>query len=188
LPKNISILQVATSACVPRLDITMEGTGLGCNKSNAVALDAIKTTKPNVVVIATLSGYEAIDYDDIAKIIKLLGVKRVYLIGPVPHWTPFLNKVISSRYLSMPPERLKKYFDNDVVALDRRLKKNYINKENIEYISLVDFLCNEQGCLVRVGDDIRNDLITWDYGHFTRVASEFVGKNLLAPKIMSEWK
>jgi hypothetical protein len=189
LPKNISILQVATAACVPSLDFQSHESSMGgCNKSNEFALNAIKNTKPDVVIMATLFDRDRTDYDDVAKKLKLLGVKRVYLMGLVPVWKPHLNKVISSHYWSSPPERLNEYLDKDYIALDGVLKKRYGNKDNIEYISLFDFLCNEQGCLVRTGDDIRNDLITWDDHHFTKTGSEFVGKSLLAPKIMSEWK
>ena len=189
LPKNISILQVATAACVPSLDLVSQETSFGgCNKSNEFALNAIKKTKPDVVIMATLFDRGRTDYDDVAKKLKSLGVKRVYLMGVVPVWEPHLNKVISSHYWNKPPERLNEYLDKKYIALEGVLKKRYENKENIEYISLFDFLCNEQGCLVRTGDDIRNDLITWDNHHFTKTGSEFVGKNLLAPKIMSEWK
>ena len=41
----------------------------------------------------------------------------------------------------------------------------------VSYVSLVRALCNDDGCLRRVGDDLPEDLMAVDYGHFSKRGS-----------------
>jgi len=43
----------------------------------------------------------------------------------------------------------------------------------VTYISMTNILCNVEGCLTRVGDRAE-DLVTFDYGHLTKNASDYV--------------
>jgi hypothetical protein len=57
--------------------------------------------------------------------------------------------------------------------LDRRLRR--VGAElTVDYVSLVDTLCDDGKCLVRVGERLPDDLITGDYDHLTANASWYV--------------
>ena len=53
----------------------------------------------------------------------------------------------------------------------------------VSYFSLKDVLCQPQGCLTQVGEQLPNDLIVYDYGHLTRAGSDFVVNNGLSTLI-----
>ena len=45
----------------------------------------------------------------------------------------------------------------------------------VAYLSPVDALCNEQGCIAKTGDN-PEDFIAMDYGHLSKSGSEFFSK------------
>lgn len=51
----------------------------------------------------------------------------------------------------------------------------------------MDYFCNIEGCLVYYGDDIREGIASWDYGHITPVASYHFAKDALATSVMQGW-
>ncbi|EAT6369358.1 acyltransferase, partial [Salmonella enterica] len=63
------------------------------------------------------------------------------------------------------------------LSKDVRLWDDYFSTEipkmGIEYISAYKALCNENGCLTRVGDGLDN-LTAVDWGHLTKPGSEFL--------------
>ena len=46
-------------------------------------------------------------------------------------------------------------------------------KEGAEYVSPVAMLCDTHGCLTRYDSSLET-VLTWDYGHLTNGASEFL--------------
>jgi hypothetical protein len=51
------------------------------------------------------------------------------------------------------------------------------------FISIQDFLCNTDGCLVHVPGK-PGDLIAWDYGHLTMEGAAFIASNILNERIL----
>ena len=52
------------------------------------------------------------------------------------------------------------------------------------YVSLVDKLCDEKGCLTMTGPDIETDLLVWDYGHLTLTGSQWVADRVVKPPLL----
>jgi hypothetical protein len=59
------------------------------------------------------------------------------------------------------------------ILIDDRFKRTEFS-EGVEYWSIKDQLCNADGCLIRVGDELSKDLIVYDYGHLTKAGSQFI--------------
>ena len=57
--------------------------------------------------------------------------------------------------------------------IDRKLSEITTNLD-VGFISVIDSFCVEQNCLVRLGENYPDDLITPDYGHLTKKSSEFL--------------
>jgi hypothetical protein len=114
--------------------------------------------------------------DDTIKKLKSYGVKNIYLIGPVPIWYNNLPQQLllatTTSLNHIVPLRLRQGLIEDFFQIDRDMKK-YAKQNKVNYISIVEILCNDNGCLTRLGENA-NDLTTFDYGHFTKKASEFV--------------
>lgn len=178
LPKSISVLQVATSGCNPSFSDVARDTFGACNKSNRFAIEIIARTRPDLVLLAQRDGHEKVDWDAVSFRLKQLGVKEVLLVGPVPHWQPDLYKLIA-RKLPNVSNRFAEGFDAQVSSVDKQLKVKYGNgSHHIKYVSLVDTLCDQGGCLAYIGQDALAGITSFDYGHLTGVASEFVGQSL----------
>ena len=47
-----------------------------------------------------------------------------------------------------------------------------------------DFFCNEQGGLTYIGDDKKIGLTSYDYGHLSPIASEYLANELLIPIVL----
>ena len=180
LPLDVSLMQVGSSGCAPSIT-DYEVSREACNKANRFAWEKLALLKPAVVILAQQRGHDADRYDAVIERLKKLGVKTVILMGPVPQWSPFLYKIILRKYWQHTDNRLNVYLDREVLHTDEVLKTHYKNASNVQYVSLVDGLCNAQGCLTYLNNDRKEGLITYDYGHFTLPASEYVARTILAP-------
>lgn len=184
LPADISLLQVATSGCNPsQSDIALDIYG-SCNLSNQFALKALARFKPKLVILAQREGHTSAHWDELAKRLYQMGIEHVVLVGPAPHWQPDLPKIVA-RNLPNPPNRLKRGLDESVLALDRELKIKYQNSQSLHYLSLIDSLCNQDGCLTYLGSEPLEGITSFDYGHLTSIASDYVGEKALAPSVLA---
>jgi SGNH domain (fused to AT3 domains) len=175
---------MSKTGCPPLLAV--ENTKVNyCREQNARVLEAIKTEKYDQVVLVArwdhwtyqsdryiLSISQTIDH------LKGLGVKQVFVIGPPPEWHPGLQDVLVTQALRDKfAHRLASRISEGVTtssALDKQLNQLTLEK-GISYISLLNILCNQDGCLTKVGDE-PEDLIGYDDGHFSRKGGEFVAK------------
>jgi peptidoglycan/LPS O-acetylase OafA/YrhL len=184
LPRDVSILQVATSGCSPSLDEIARPGWTHCNRSNVFALQVARKVRPQLVVLAQSGLHERTDWARLAATLEAAGVAHVVLLGPVPHWTPDLHKVIASRYWESTPKRLATNLEPKSLATDRQLKSRYSAHGKVIFISLMDRLCTVQGCLAYLGRDRKDGIFAWDTEHLTPTASEYVARKILAPAFL----
>lgn len=189
LPKDISILQVASSMCAPNVPGQTTGAPEYCNKSNEVAYATIQKEKPSVVLLAQLSGLDDVNnLIEITEKLKGLGVDRVIVVGPIPRYTASLYQLISRKYWVHTPRRMKENLVEDVFKKDESMKEKYSKGQGgFEYFSMADLFCNSDGCLTYIGDNRREGLVTYDYGHFTPETSIFVAKQALANLVLKSF-
>jgi peptidoglycan/LPS O-acetylase OafA/YrhL len=156
-----------------------------CNAQNARVIDAIKNEKyDQVVLVARWDhwNYQSDQYIlNISKTIDHLNqlrVKQVYVIGPPPEWHPGLQEVLIKQALrDKLTHKLADRISEGVTTsptLDQQLNK-LAKEKGISYISLLNILCNKDGCITKAGDE-PEDLIGYDDGHFSRKGGAFVAK------------
>ena len=186
LPEDISILQVASSGCAAQIGDKNNAEPEYCRKSNIFALDEIKKHIPQIVILAQHSAHDQRnDLQAITSLLKSIGVAKVIVIGPVPRWEPFLWKLIVKKFWLLTPRRTYQNTIPEVFITDRSLKEKYKNiAAGVQYISMVDFFCNPEGCLTYLGEDKRDGLVTFDYGHLTPNTSVYVAEKLIVPEIL----
>jgi peptidoglycan/LPS O-acetylase OafA/YrhL len=182
LPKDFEVLQVASSGCKASF-IANESKVNYCEHSNWFAYNIIQKLKPEVVIIGQNLEHDILTMKNISEKLKSVGVDRVIFTGPSPHWIPSLP-VVLARNLANVPERTFSGVDRGVLELDKKLKIQSDNLRNFDYVSLVDFFCNKQGCLTHYTSDISTSITTWDYGHLTPIASNQFAKEILVPRIV----
>lgn len=179
LPSDTSLLQVASSLCPASIhfDNSLEY----CNHGNQFALEKIGEVKPDVVILAKEQGHESMDWEELARHLRSLGVKKVIVLGPVPQWHPTLYQIIAHSYLDNVPTYLEDGIRKDIFLTDEKMKTKFSNNEYFVYISLLDSLCHAHACKTLAGPDIMTDLITTDSGHLSLAGSEYIAKNIIIP-------
>jgi peptidoglycan/LPS O-acetylase OafA/YrhL len=184
LSPEVSMLQIATSGCGPSLKQNGPDPDSACNRSNAFALQAIGKTKPDLVVLAERSNYELTDWTELAQVLRAHGAKAVLLLGPVPRWQQPLHAIIARHFWPDPPTRLNEWLAAAPFETDRLLRRRYGGSSDLRYVSMIEGLCNADGCLTRVGPDLFEDIESFDDGHLTLSASKYVAERIVTPVVL----
>ncbi len=183
LPDDWQILQVATSGCVARLNATPNKQNY-CEFSNWFAFAKITEDRPDVVIVGQDSGHDVGRMNDIARGLLAVGVKKVIFTGPNPHWTTDLPKIVAYRLWDNIPRRTLIGIDRRFIALDDALRSGLAQSASVRFVSIIDYFCNGEGCLVYYGNDIKEGITSWDYAHLTPVASDHFARDILASTVM----
>ena len=154
-----------------------------CEHSNWFAYNVIKKLRPDVVVNGQNLEHDIVRMKSLSEKLKSVGVGKIIFIGPSPHWNPSLPTVLARR-LSNIPDRKYSGVDRGVLELDVKLKIESSKFRNFNYISLIDFFCNVDGCLTHYSSDVAASVTTWDSGHLAPIASRHLAKEILVPSIV----
>jgi len=185
MPENWDVLQVASSGCVASPDVKDPSTTDFCTQSNWFALKQIKQLIPDVVIVGQNENHDPAALRRIFLALKDAGVKRVIFTGPTPHWTVDLPKTIMKTLWINTPRRTFLGLNMLVMDQNTELKKNLANSGAI-YADIISAFCNNDGCMTYVGNDIKAGITSWDYGHLTPIASEYLARKLLVDLITNE--
>ena len=183
IPSDWQVLQVASSSCPAHLDVPGPSTTDHCFQSNWFAQKVITENKPDVVVIAQNLGHTTERFEQFANALKKLGVKKVVFTGPDPHWTADLPSLVATRFWLHTPRRTYNGVDKSVLEANTKLRTEFKQSDSQVFVDLIDFFCNKDGCLTYLGDDRMTGITSYDYGHLTPVASDYLAKNLLVKAI-----
>ncbi len=180
LPAGTRLAQVATSLCRPTFTDIDAGIAAGrCLRSNEYAIANIKMLQPGIVFLAQQGNHDQTDWGATAQHILALGARRVVLVGPGPRWNPSLPDVVTSQYWGKNYDRVSYGLEPAVFDLDLKLKLQYAGSPYLSYVSVVDDLCNADGCQAVVPDSSGHNLIAFDAGHLTPKGSVFVAGKIL---------
>jgi peptidoglycan/LPS O-acetylase OafA/YrhL len=183
LPDDWQILQVATSGCVARLNAAPNKQNY-CEYANWFAFAKIAEDKPDVVIVGQDAGHDAARMNEIARGLLAVGVKKIIFTGPNPHWTTDLPKIVAYRLWGNIPRRTVTGIDRRIMAIDGALKDGLQQSASVQLVSVIDYFCNGEGCLLYYGDDVREGITSWDYGHLTPVASDHFARDVLGNRVM----
>ena len=190
LPKDVSILQVASSGCHPNVTPNVGNDPNDekpyCITSNNFALQVIKNEKPNIVIMAQYMNHNINRTREIVSKLKEFGIRHIIVIGPAPSWEPALYKVIASKYWLNTPSRISTNLNNSVLNEEKLMQEGLKHSDKFQYVSLINFFCNQDGCLAYLNNDKKNGITTFDNGHLTPVASKYLAESLLVPLIMKD--
>ncbi len=185
---QFGIAQYTAAGCKPLIGKNVEGNKY-CERINDYDLALVKKIKPEFVLLhANWSDTNAhqSDINDLADLgltidaLKKAGVAHIVLLGPVPAWGEDLPRIAFSYYrkehkrlpLRMPVK------DADMAGRLDRAMRDLAASRNIQYISSLDILCNQDGCLTRTAAD-SVDIMTVDGGHLTPAGASYLAKFIL---------
>ena len=172
LGDRFAVRQIASSGCAPFL--VSEGSDFDyCQKSNFEAFKFVYENKPKVVLLAQAKNHDTQNYDLLIRELQEIGVSEILLMGPSPQWIRDLPELLAKDVDNIPV-KLSIYRDEKTLEINEELKEHFSQTEGVKFINVIDFLCDKDGCLVYFGKDIKDGITTWDYGHLTPIASEYI--------------
>ena len=187
---DYSFYQVGSSGCKASLSPTQTLNGVfkqTCDKANILALEKIKQLKPSFVIIAQANSHDLSDWKSITTKLKSLGVKKILIIGAVAQWQPSLPKVIIKdiNFYSKSSKINDVGLDTKIIEHDTKAKNivNNLRDPQVEYISLIDKMCEIRSSKYYCETKIGTDLIQVDYGHLSKKGSIYVVTNYIKPNI-----
>lgn len=180
LSKDWQVLITASSGCKADPFIKEDSDTDFCQRSNWFAIKTIKKVKPDVVIVAQESVITVDEINALSALLLKSGRTKLIIMGPTPQWNDNLPTIILRELWGDIPERTFTGINKDVLNKNDELRVNFPPYDNLIFVNLIGFFCNEAGCLTRVGNDIRTDITTWDTGHLTPSASDYLAKYLLA--------
>ncbi|WP_061222774.1 acyltransferase family protein [Leptospira weilii] len=193
--KKFRIAQYSSAACPPIFEFEASRHPLCRSTNQYIGKELIPKLNPSLIV---LSAYwpayffprEVTFAKDLSRFkesiisLKRNGAANLVLIGPLPEWYGGLPNVLIKRIVfdkkSDIPKRIVPQKFDKVVELDGEFKR--LAKElDIIYISPIDYLCNLEGCITRIGDKA-DSLVAFDHGHLTQIGAEFFTRQIF-PKL-----
>jgi peptidoglycan/LPS O-acetylase OafA/YrhL len=185
--RGYSVAEYTASACPPLVGYVHIERRF-CKPINDFVIRKIADLKPDVVILHSTWSYGATDLNaglqETVQQLRELKIKKIVLLGPVASWkgdglsANVLDYFYEGGYHSLLPARTK-YRSNDewTRALEEFLQKR-AQELDIEYISARKIMCNDEGCLARIGDN-GTSLTAFDNGHLTLPGSIFVSGAIL---------
>jgi len=158
-----------------------------CKEHNAKSFQAIQQAMPGTVI---LTGYwtlyfnpgkgPALTETEIVNTIdklKSIGVKNIVLVGSFPAFDFSIPRLGRKAFKPNSVNRTYESFIDSTRDADRVID-NLARKVRVEYVSPLNLLCNQDGCLMSTSES-EFIPIAYDSSHFTYPGAEFFIKKFL---------
>jgi hypothetical protein len=174
--RRFRIAQFTTGRCPPIVGTVFPEDPL-CKEINLEVLKHVEQLRPDTVLLAAdWNRYDLRTLDETVVLLRRFGIRRIVLLGSVPRWRRILPQLLltycTRDIFHRIPERTTFGLLNANSDVERALNEQ-ANGLDVAYVSARDALCNQDGCLTRVGDDAAN-LTTLDFAHLTEAGSWFL--------------
>jgi peptidoglycan/LPS O-acetylase OafA/YrhL len=191
LSKSIpfGLSQFTASRCHPLL-LHVQFDRIYCKGINDFVFEHIKQTQPDIVILNSMWD-DTTHFDYTMTELKRIGIKRIIVLGPLVRWgerglpANVFDYYYRHEHQSLTPDRSLmpdrttfRAYGADLDALIRQKA----HADGVEYISVWDVFCNQDGCLARVGN---NQLTAWDSAHLTVAGSDYLA-NAIKSRLFPE--
>ncbi|HET7492717.1 MAG TPA: acyltransferase family protein [Bradyrhizobium sp.] len=159
-----------TAGCAPIL-----AAGTLCDTRNDHVFDLVKSSKPQIVLLHAMWDPKFHSFSKLGETVarlKALKIPRIVILGPVPVWkrTLPLSLVNTFRFRHVVAERIASGVTG--AASDEQVR-SFSQAAGVEYISAWRVLCDQEGCITRVGPKAE-DVVTTDIVHLSDAGSNFL--------------
>jgi hypothetical protein len=183
---GFNLAQYSTGGCPPVINFDIDNRK-DCRLLNDYVFNKIKSNKVDTVILAAYwlmydgkhdevgKPWNYLSEEKLANTIQLLraaGVKNITLIGQEPTYKDSQVKIGMYKFQKGLSNRTKYKFIQESEVVDKKMK-NFAKINNIGYVSPIDIICSNSGCLISTSLDIFIPL-AWDYGHLTTDGSEYL--------------
>lgn len=183
LPINWQFLLITRPGCKPEIITKSKQEESDCAKINFYATQQIKNARPEIVLLAQRDAWDSSQIDLLFDELKKMGVKKVLYLGKSPEWLAKLPKIISRQNTYSIRRYSKASLNLENLQLNAAARENFHGEPGKQYIDLIDLLCNVDGCLTYIGNDLTTGLTSLDSNHLSPAASDYVAKELLIKQL-----
>jgi len=183
--RDFGLAQLTASSCIPALDVDISAAP-GCRANNDRVLALARQIRPDIVL---LHGTWEKHLDHVAETVAALKQQigtKVVVLGPVPAWRRGLPNEVLRYYLLHHRLIPARWNDGGSTSAYDAVMREALVPKGAEYISAREVLCNEEGCLTRLGDEA-SDITASDQVHLTEQASVFLMQSVI-DRILAETK
>jgi peptidoglycan/LPS O-acetylase OafA/YrhL len=188
-----NLLQVSVGWCGEPITSNFEDTI--CSGIGELIRNKIAELKPDVVIVDAFwitalspvggSGDRLAHLSERLDDLRRQGARRIIVVGEIPVWYPSLPEALARDFVRNDkaiPQRTFVGVDPQSLEMDTAMR-SAAYPSGVTYLSMKDVLCDNTGCLTRVGPDLERDIIVWDYGHLTPAGSAFIARRLIEPAL-----
>lgn len=187
LPSNWQLLRVASVGCKPNPHQLEDSASQYCERSNYVALEKIKQTQPKTVVLAQSTSWQSNEVESLTSALLKLGVQKIVFVGQSPEWSDALPTLIMRKQVVGVPQRTKSGLVPETLIQNEGVVQLFKTApQNVTYVDLIDLFCNDEGCLVYLGEDPASGMTYFDSHHLSPRASDYLAKNRLVKAIVGQ--
>ena len=175
---NFGVSQLTAAGCPPLSDIDKQSR-LNCDLINTQNLQDLSKANPNILILHSAWQYANNDLiknklnDLLDKISISLPNTKIIIFGPVVRWAVSPQHSSFLFWLTNKNVPVPNRLSGTVLTEMEVLLEQLSISRNIKYISLSKIMCNEDGCISRLGNNI-NDFMQIDSSHLSKAGSEFI--------------
>jgi peptidoglycan/LPS O-acetylase OafA/YrhL len=183
--RQINLIEYSVVGCMP---LSIRGARPACAAAYEYILERIKRNKTDLVILSAhhvywstipvpeeATGYEKFVTQRMAELLNA-GAQQVLTVGQVPIWGGTLPRILNQEYLRLGQSAPTHMFTGlmpESIRIDDTMRTTS-REFGVPYYSLKDQLCNGQGCLTRVGEELPDQLIVFDDGHLTTSGASYL--------------
>jgi peptidoglycan/LPS O-acetylase OafA/YrhL len=175
---NFGVTQLTAAGCPPLSDIDAL-TRINCDLINAQNLQDLSKTSPDILILHSAWKYANNDLiqkklnDLLDKISISLPKTKIIIIGPVARWAVSPQYSAYLFWLTNKNIPVPNRLGGTVLTEVESLLEQISTGRNIQYISLNKIMCNDGGCISRLGNNLQ-DFIQIDSSHLSKNGSEYI--------------
>ena len=185
--RAFDVAEYTASSCPPLIGFVQPERRF-CKGANDFVIERLNGLKPDAVILYSTWSY-GLDADGLAdrlkatvSLLREARISKIVLLGPMATWlgeslpTNILDYYFANHAL-LPKRTWYRSNDQWTQGVDQFLEAQ-AKSLGIDYVSLRRILCNEDGCLARIGPN-GSELTVYDSGHMTYPGSIFMAEQVL---------
>jgi hypothetical protein len=176
---DVNVLQVTASGCIPMLEPPPRAPAKACDALMRFGMLELPRQR-RIDGVWLFGRFGAGDFEKrmqglmaTAELLRRQGLP-VTIIGPSPEFRIGLPRLLARAALRGEPGFPNRFLAPEPIRADARLKAE-ARARGLRYVSLIDRLCDEKGCVLEAAHDVP---MLFDTDHFTAEGGELVARRI----------
>ncbi len=182
--RETGLSQYTSAGCPPLLNVRIHGR-LQCQAINEHILDRVARVKPAMLILhANWYRYKGLDLreslaDTFREIRAVSPATQIRLVGSSVQWPSPLVEFMVRRDLSLENTSHLETSMFQVLSEQDAIISSVTRATGVDFISLLDFLCESSACITAIKIDAGIEPIVWDKSHLTKSGAALIADYIL---------